>query len=98
VFFFRGSSAHNFVPLGFLAVILAAAKLWGRLAGVLGTAAAAFAFAFFLYTPVGSWVVKDEIARANIGWMMLAGMMLSHFLGKESPSESKDHSRILLQS
>jgi hypothetical protein len=68
------------------------------LAGVLGTAAAAFAFAFFLYTPVGSWVVKDEIARANIGWMMLAGMMLSHFLGKESPSESKDHSRILLQS
>ncbi len=91
VFFFRGTSAHNFVPLGFLAVVLAAAKLWGRLAGVLGTAAAAFAFAFFLYTPVGSWVVKDEIARANIGWMMLAGMMLSHFLGKESPPRSESH-------
>jgi Kef-type K+ transport system membrane component KefB len=80
--FLRETSFRSFIPYGFLAVIVAAAKLWGRLAGVLGTAAAALAFSFFLYNPVGSWIVNDDVARANLGWMVLIGMLLSHLLGK----------------
>jgi Kef-type K+ transport system membrane component KefB len=80
--FLRETSLRGFIPYGFLVVIVVAAKLWGRLAGVLGTAAAALAFSFFLYNPVGSWIVNDDVARANLGWMVLIGMLLSHLLGK----------------
>jgi Kef-type K+ transport system membrane component KefB len=86
---FRGTAIRDFVPTGFLVVVVVTAKLWGRLAGVLGTAAAALSFSVFLYTPVGSWIVSDDVARANLGWMMLAGMMLSHFLGKDSAREKQ---------
>lgn len=83
----RKTTLRGFVPYGFLVVIVATAKVWGRLAGVLGTAAAALAFSFLLYSPVGSWIVNDDIARANLGWMVLTGMMSSHFFGKSSASQ-----------
>jgi K+-sensing histidine kinase KdpD len=83
----RETSLRGFVPYGFLVVIVAVAKIWGRLAGVLGTAGAALAFSFLLYSPVGSWIVNDDIARANLGWMMLTGMMSSHFFGKSNTSQ-----------
>lgn len=85
--FLRDTSLRGFIPYGFLSVVVVAAMLWGRLAGVLGTAAAALAFSFFLYNPVGSWIVNDDLARANLGWMVLVGMMLSHFIGKSNVSQ-----------
>ncbi|HEY1527969.1 MAG TPA: DUF4118 domain-containing protein [Candidatus Angelobacter sp.] len=80
--FLRETALRGFTPYGFLAVVVVAAKLWGRLAGVLGTAAGALAFSLFLYNPVGSWIVNDDLARANLGWMVLVGMMLAHFIGR----------------
>jgi K+-sensing histidine kinase KdpD len=75
------------VPAGFLIVIILVARLWGRLAGVLGTAIAALIFAFLLFNPVGSWIVNDDAARTNLGWMLLGGMALSYFLGKQKRAE-----------
>jgi K+-sensing histidine kinase KdpD len=75
------------VPTGFLIVIILIARLWGRLAGVLGTAIAALVFAFLLFNPVGSWIVNDDAARTNLGWMLLGGMALSYFLGKQKRAE-----------
>ncbi len=80
----RETRVRVLIPFGFLTVIIVASKLWGRLAGVLGTAAAALVFSFFLYNPMGSWIVNDDVARANLGWMVLAGMILAHLLGKSN--------------
>ena len=71
-FLFQGKPARDFVPAGFLIVVVFVARLWGRLAGVLGTAAAALAFSLFLFNPVGTWMIEDNLARTTLGWMMLA--------------------------
>src|SRR5437867_3658620 len=52
--------------------------VWGRVAGVLATATAALVFAFVLFNPVRSWIVNDDAARTNLGWMMLGGTALSY--------------------
>ena len=31
--------------------------------------------------------MNDDLARANLGWMVLVGMMLSHFIGKSNAPE-----------
>lgn len=80
---FRQSSFRKWIPLLFLLFVVLVSKLLGRLAGVLGTCIAALIFAIFLFSPVGSWVVVDESARNTLGWMTLAGMVISHFLGRD---------------
>jgi Kef-type K+ transport system membrane component KefB len=82
---FRERPSRILVPAGFLIVILLVARVWGLVAGILGTATAAFVFAFLLFNPVGSWIVKDDVARTNLGWMILGGMALSYFFGKRKP-------------
>jgi Kef-type K+ transport system membrane component KefB len=80
---FHERPSRVFVPAAFLVVIVPVARIWGRTAGVLGTATAGLAFAFLLFNPVGSWLVNDDAARTNLGWMILGGMALSYFLGKQ---------------
>jgi K+-sensing histidine kinase KdpD len=84
---FRERPSRVLVPAGFLIAIILVARLWGRVAGVLGTATAALVFAFLLFNPVGSWIVNDDAARTNLGWMLLGGMALSYFLGKQKQAE-----------
>jgi Kef-type K+ transport system membrane component KefB len=83
VIYFRERPSRVLVPTGFLIVIILIARVWGRVAGVLATATAALVFAFVLFNPVGSWIVNDDAARTNLGWMILGGMALSYFLGKQ---------------
>jgi K+-sensing histidine kinase KdpD len=73
------------VPAGFLVAVLIIARAWGRLAGILGVSIAALLFAMFLLNPVGSWIVSDDSARNNLGWMMLGEMALSYFAGRAGP-------------
>jgi Kef-type K+ transport system membrane component KefB len=80
---FRESSFRKWVPVLFLLFVVFIARILGRLAGVLGTCIAALIFAMFLFSPVGSWVVLDESARNTLGWMTLAGVAISHFLGSD---------------
>lgn len=65
------------VPLGFSAVPLMIALLFGARAGIVGTLLAAGAFAFFLFSPVGSIHVASRAARANLGWLLLIGITSS---------------------
>ncbi|MCI0347840.1 MAG: DUF4118 domain-containing protein, partial [Acidobacteriales bacterium] len=85
---FRGQPSRVFVPLAFVMVIAAIAALFGRIAGVLGSLAAASMFALLLFTPVGSLAVSESAARANLGWMLLAGVALSYFIGARSAASS----------
>jgi Kef-type K+ transport system membrane component KefB len=84
---FRERPSRVLVPTSFLMVIILIARVWGRVAGVLATATAASVFAFLLFNPVGSWIVKDDTARTNLGWMILGGAALSYFLGKRRPGQ-----------
>ncbi|HEY6307578.1 MAG TPA: DUF4118 domain-containing protein [Candidatus Angelobacter sp.] len=65
------------VPLAFSAVPLLTAWFFGARAGILGTLLAAAVFAFLLFSPVRSIRVANEVARANLGWMLLIGITFS---------------------
>jgi hypothetical protein len=41
-------------------------------------------FATLLFAPLGSWIVRDVVAKGNLGWMTLLGIMISYFLGRNS--------------
>jgi hypothetical protein len=41
---------------------------------------AAVIFSFFLFEPLHKVRVQSDAARANIGWMLLAGVALSYLL------------------
>ena len=71
-------------PLVFVAVILALALRYGATVGIFGSVVAAFIFSTFLFEPFYSLRVQNTAARANIGWMLLAGIALSHLLARPS--------------
>jgi K+-sensing histidine kinase KdpD len=78
------------VPLLFIVVLLLVAGLFGARAGILGTVLAALVFAAFLFGPIGSVNVSSDSARANLGWMLLSGIVFS-FLFAPSTSGLRRH-------
>lgn len=81
-FLFRQFHARASLPFVFVIVIALASHFWGRAAGMVGTLSGAIIFATMLYAPLGSWVVRDVVAKGNLGWMTLLGIMVSYFLGR----------------
>jgi Kef-type K+ transport system membrane component KefB len=79
----RSMHARASLPLVFVLVTSAAARLWGRAAGIFGTLLGAVIFATLLFAPLGSWQVRDVVAKGNLGWMILLGVMLAYFLGRD---------------
>ena len=75
-----GQPAPKNLPLVFLIVVLCVSLRFGMTAGLLGCVTSALIFAVFTYRPIGSIAVSDEAARANLGWMVLAGVALSYLL------------------
>jgi len=65
------------VPLMFTIVLLFAALLFGAWAGVLGTVLSALVFATHLFTPMGKLRVASDVARSNLGWMLMIGIAFS---------------------
>jgi K+-sensing histidine kinase KdpD len=78
---FHASSFRQFLPLVFLGVVVLVAIRFGRLAGMLGTVAAALIFAEFLFEPRLSWIVRDSAEKSNLIWMIIGGIVLSDFAG-----------------
>jgi K+-sensing histidine kinase KdpD len=71
--------ARTLVPLFFIAVIVLVALRFGALAGALGAFCATVIFAYFLFTPVGSFKVLKGDARTNLVWMLLIGIPAGYF-------------------
>jgi K+-sensing histidine kinase KdpD len=65
------------LPLICLAVVLAVAARFGVATGVLGSIVSAFLFAYFVYSPEGSFHIASHDARANVSWLLLGGISLS---------------------
>lgn len=78
---FYSSSIKSFLPIAFLLIIIAAALLFGRTAGVLGTIAAGFLFAYFLFEPEGL-AISDPVAKQHVIWMLILGVALSDLLNR----------------
>jgi K+-sensing histidine kinase KdpD len=74
------AQGHVLVPLGFVAIVVLLASRYGRAVGLIGTVVGALVFAYLLYPPLHSFRVADATARSNLGWMLLAGLALSHLL------------------
>ena len=88
-----GHSWEVWVPLAFSVVLLVIALSFGTRAGVLATLLAASIFAVFLFQPTGSLRVAESTARANLGWMLLAGLASSLLLAPPKASLRRRSSR-----
>ena len=67
------------LPLVFIVVLVAAALRYGVLSAMLGAVLATAIFAYFLFVPVGSFVVKKGEARNNLAWMVVVGIPAAYF-------------------
>jgi integral membrane sensor domain MASE1 len=79
---FGGYGQRSFVPLAFILVAVVAAARWGSLGALLGLVASAMLFALFLFSPIGSLHVNADVARRNLGWMLLLGLPSAYFFAK----------------
>lgn len=77
---FNGTDVRAAMPLLFIAVLFVAAMRYGAMSGIFGGLAAAIIFAYFLFTPIGSFRVDRSPARDNLGWMLLVGIPVSYFV------------------
>ena len=82
------------LPLVCLAVVLSVAARFGVATGVLGSIVSAFLFAYFVYSPEGSFRIASPDARANVSWLLLGGISLSFlFTPRRQEVEQDDRSR-----
>ena len=78
---FNASSNKSFLPICFLVIIVLVAFWFGRAAGVLGTLASAFLFAYYLFEPAGL-AVGDPVARDHLIWMLVVGIVIPDLLAR----------------
>lgn len=83
------------LPLICLAVVLSVAARFGVATGVLGSIVSAFLFAYFVYSPEGSFHIASADARANVSWLLLGGISLSFLFTprreQAEPQQEHDH-------
>ena len=87
---FAGKDVRVFLPLCFIAVLFILAMRYGLMVGIFGSLAAALIFfAHMLFDPIGSWRISSHVARQNLAWMVLGGVVLSYLF---APSSAADKS------
>jgi K+-sensing histidine kinase KdpD len=50
-----------------------------------GAPLTAFIFAYYLFPPLHSFEVENAAAKSNLGWMVLAGIVISYLLAAQGP-------------
>jgi K+-sensing histidine kinase KdpD len=74
------------LPLAFVAILVLLALRYGLLVSVIGAPVAALIFAYFLFPPLHSFQVENSVAKGNLGWMVLAGIVISYLVAPQNPS------------
>jgi K+-sensing histidine kinase KdpD len=74
------------LPLVFVVILVMLSARYGLLVAVIGAPVAAFIFAYFLFPPLHSFQVENDAAKGNLGWMVLAGIVISYLLAPQNPS------------
>jgi K+-sensing histidine kinase KdpD len=80
---------RGLVPFGFVFIILLLSARYGMLVSLFGSVTAALIFAYFLYSPLGSFRVASESERGNLGWMMLSSIAIAYLLLPTDPRQNK---------
>ena len=94
VFVTRDTSFRPSIPLLFILVIVLVAIWYGMAAASIGAFVASMLFAYFLFTPVGSFQVQKGEARTNLIWMFLVGVPIGYFAcatKSDIQSKHRDH-------
>jgi len=86
---FAGHHLKVFLPLWFVAVLVALAVRYGIMVGIAGSLLSAAIFATTLFSPVGSLWISDHAARQNLAWMVLGGVALSYLLAPGDSARRK---------
>jgi len=82
---FQGNDVRVVLPLWFVAVLVVVGLRYGIGVGIVGSLLSAAIFAIMLFSPLGSFRVTDHVARQNLAWMILGGVVLSYLF---APSDS----------
>ncbi len=90
VVFANGHAWQVDVPLLFTVVLLVVALLFGTRAGVIGTLLAALVFATHLFIPLGSIRIASNVARSNLGWMLMIGIAFSFLFAPHKSSLKRE--------
>ena len=77
------------LPLAFAVVLVFLALRYGLLVAVIGAPLAALIFAYFLFPPLHSFEIDSEVAKSNLGWMILGGVVVSYLLAPQNPGMHK---------
>ena len=86
---FAGTKVSTVLPLAFIAVLFALARICGMPVAVVGSLICAFIFAHWLFTPTSNWHVDDSAARQSLLWMVVGTIALSFLF---TPSKTKNRS------
>jgi len=86
---FSGYDIKVVIPLLFIAVLFVLGLRYGIAVGVIGSLLSAAIFATTLFSPVGSFRIRDQAARQNLAWMVLAGVALSYLFGPSDSAHKK---------
>jgi K+-sensing histidine kinase KdpD len=86
---FEAHHAKVFLPLWFVAVLVALALRYGMAVGVIGSLLSAAIFAITLFSPQGSLWISDLTARRNLAWMVLGGVVLSYLFAPSGSAHRK---------
>lgn len=81
---FHGRQGKLLAPILLLVVVAMVAIRCGVVAGVVGSITAALIFAVYLYQPLGTPLISNNDARANLSWLVLGGLAFSYLLGQSS--------------
>jgi hypothetical protein len=86
---FRSRSEGTVVPLVFIAVIVLIAARFGTTAGIVSSLISALIFATVMYPPTGHPSINDPSAKANLGYMLMAGLAASFLFLPHTPPKEK---------
>ncbi len=74
------------LPFVFLLIVGIVAHRYGTASAILGLLGGGCVFATCLFPPIGSWSISNEAARTNVVMMLLFGLAVAYFYGRQTPT------------
>lgn len=87
---FVGTPASTTLPLWFIPVLYFVGRRYGFAAGVIGSLVCTYIFAHFMFDPMGSWHVEDQVARRNLVWMVVGATTMIYLLSPARQESDSD--------
>lgn len=93
LFLNEGRETRLAAPAMCLLVVIVTTIYFGRLAGILGAAAASCVLAVFLYSPIGSLYVEEHRARTMLNLFLLGAVAVAFLVPRRMGGGSAERPR-----